>query len=87
MLTLTSLCYNNRATLGTTTAVRVQLRKVTMLLVFGGGSGIGLAIARQMSAQGHPVTMLGRDEDKLVNASSQISAQWRVCDARDFAQV
>lgn len=58
-----------------------------MLLVFGGGSGIGLAIARQMSAQGQPVTILGRDEEKLVNASNEIGAQWRVCDARDFAQV
>lgn len=58
-----------------------------MLLIFGGGSGIGLAIARQASAQGHLVTILGRDEEKLVKASSEIGAQWRVCDARDFAQV
>ncbi len=58
-----------------------------MLLIFGGGSGIGLAIARQMVGQGQSVVILGRDEAKLAQAAQEIGSQWRQCDARDFAQV
>jgi len=34
-------------------------------LVTGGGSGIGLAIARKLATGGHDVTVLGRDRTKL----------------------
>ena len=37
-------------------------------LVTGGGSGIGLAVATKLAADGAHVTICGRTEDKLVDA-------------------
>jgi NAD(P)-dependent dehydrogenase (short-subunit alcohol dehydrogenase family) len=58
-----------------------------MILIFGGGSGIGLALATQLLAQGRTVTLLGRDPQKLERASLQTGAPWARCDARNFAEV
>jgi NAD(P)-dependent dehydrogenase (short-subunit alcohol dehydrogenase family) len=41
-------------------------------LVTGGGSGIGLAIAERLAADGARVTICGRTEDKLVSAVATI---------------
>lgn len=43
-------------------------------LVTGGGSGIGLAVAQRLAADGAVVTICGRTEDKLVAAVDQIQA-------------
>jgi NAD(P)-dependent dehydrogenase (short-subunit alcohol dehydrogenase family) len=42
-------------------------------LVSGGGSGIGLAIAERLAADGAQVTICGRTEDKLVGAVEKIT--------------
>lgn len=44
-------------------------------LVTGGGSGIGLAIAERLAADGAHVAICGRTEDKLLTAVDQISTQ------------
>ena len=43
-------------------------------LVTGGGSGIGLAVAARLAADGATVTICGRTEQKLVDAAEQIRA-------------
>lgn len=42
------------------------------VIVTGGGSGIGLAIAEKFAAQGHTVIIIGRDEQKLNAARERI---------------
>ena len=44
------------------------------ILVTGGGSGIGLATAERLAADGAHVTICGRTEQKLADATKQISA-------------
>lgn len=56
-------------------------------LIFGGGSGIGLALARRLAMQGRSLTLLGRDAEKLQSAADELGADWAVCDARSFAEV
>lgn len=59
-----------------------------MHLIFGGSSGIGLELARKLCESGQAVLMLGRDQERLVEAQQQVpTARAQVCDARDFAQV
>ncbi len=57
-------------------------------LVTGGGRGIGLAIARTLTARGAKVTILGRDEDSLHAAVASGAAARHVCaDVTDEAAV
>jgi NAD(P)-dependent dehydrogenase (short-subunit alcohol dehydrogenase family) len=44
------------------------------ILVTGGGSGIGLATAERLAADGAHVTICGRTEQKLADATARISA-------------
>jgi NAD(P)-dependent dehydrogenase (short-subunit alcohol dehydrogenase family) len=44
------------------------------ILVTGGGSGIGLATAQRMAADGAHITICGRTEQKLANAAPLIEA-------------
>jgi len=65
------------------------------ILVTGGGSGIGLATAERLAADGAHVTICGRTEQKLVDAVARISAvategataSYAVADVTDEAQV
>lgn len=43
-------------------------------LVTGGNRGIGLAVARQLAAEGARVALLGRDPDSLAAAAAQVGA-------------
>lgn len=56
-------------------------------LVTGGGSGIGLACATALAADGASVTICGRTQARLESAASTIGAQWTVADVTDEAQV
>jgi NAD(P)-dependent dehydrogenase (short-subunit alcohol dehydrogenase family) len=56
-------------------------------LVTGGGSGIGLACARRLAADGATVTICGRTEARLQDAARDIGARWVVCDVTDEAQM
>jgi NAD(P)-dependent dehydrogenase (short-subunit alcohol dehydrogenase family) len=44
-------------------------------LVTGGGSGIGLAVAERLAADGAVVTICGRSEDRLVDAVASVLAR------------
>ena len=57
------------------------------VVVTGGGTGIGRAIAEVFAADGETVVLLGRREDVLVRTSVQLQASapdshvvWRSCD-------
>lgn len=64
-------------------------------LVTGGGSGIGLACAKALAADGASVTIAGRTEDRLVDALPELEAAAQggahvghaVCDVADEDQV
>lgn len=57
-------------------------------VVTGGGSGIGLAIARALAGAGHRVTIMGRSADRLAAALEALpGASSQVCDVADEASV
>jgi NAD(P)-dependent dehydrogenase (short-subunit alcohol dehydrogenase family) len=58
-------------------------------LVTGGGSGLGLACARRLAAEGATVTIAGRTEDRLRAAADELGGAVRiaVCDVADEASV
>lgn len=55
-------------------------------LITGGGSGIGLACAQALLADGISVTVLGRNEDKLATAVSGLQALAAANRAQIFSQ-
>jgi NADP-dependent 3-hydroxy acid dehydrogenase YdfG len=62
----------------------------TSALVTGGGSGIGLAVARRLLAEGARVAITGRNEDKLRRAARELDAGdrlvWHPADLADYPQ-
>jgi NAD(P)-dependent dehydrogenase (short-subunit alcohol dehydrogenase family) len=58
-------------------------------LVTGGGTGIGLACAREIVAAGGKVMLAGRREEVLARAAAELgpSAAWVRCDVTDDASV
>jgi 3-oxoacyl-[acyl-carrier protein] reductase len=61
-------------------------------VVTGGGSGIGLAMARTFAGSGYSVVITGRDAKRLQKAATHISADKKAvtsvaCDVRDPASV
>lgn len=65
------------------------------ILVTGGGSGLGLSMAKAFASHGADIAICGRDEEKLKNALQEIVASktpdskaiYHVCDVRDYEQV
>ena len=56
-------------------------------LVTGGGSGIGLAVAKRLAADGAAVTICGRSEARLQEAVAGTTLQAVSCDVTDEEQV
>ena len=56
-------------------------------LITGGGSGIGLATAREMVRLGAKVAICGRTQDKLDAARAELGVFAKTCDIRESAQV
>ncbi|WIV53732.1 SDR family oxidoreductase [Amycolatopsis nalaikhensis] len=54
-----------------------------VVVVIGGGSGIGLAVARRAAAEGAKVHLGGRTPEKLAAAAAEIGATWQVVDTTD----
>ncbi|GAB6165165.1 SDR family NAD(P)-dependent oxidoreductase [Thermostilla marina] len=56
-----------------------------VVLVTGGGSGIGLGIAKALAAEGAKVAIVGRNEQRLIEAAALIpgGTQWHTCDVAD----
>jgi 3-oxoacyl-[acyl-carrier protein] reductase len=62
------------------------------VVVSGGGTGMGRAIAQSFTSDGHPVLILGRREDVLARAADELggepaSVAWRAADLSDPVQV
>lgn len=64
------------------------LLKNKRALITGGGSGLGLAMAKRLASLGASVTICGRTEDKLKAAVKGLSnCSYKVCDVRDYKAV
>jgi hypothetical protein len=48
------------------------------VLVIGGSSGIGLAMAREYAAKGHALVLVARNEAKLASAVESLASSYRV---------
>jgi uncharacterized oxidoreductase len=58
------------------------------VLITGGGSGIGLAIAKTLSEKGNRVVIVGRNESKLLRAAEQLPGIATIaCDITNGADV
>jgi NAD(P)-dependent dehydrogenase (short-subunit alcohol dehydrogenase family) len=57
------------------------------VVVTGGGSGIGAAIAKAMIEAGARVTLMGRNAEKLRDKAEELSTDMQVADVTDRAQV
>jgi short-subunit dehydrogenase len=56
-------------------------------LVTGGSAGIGLAVARQLSARGMRVALVARTEKTLRDAAQEVGGEAFVCDMNDLPSV
>lgn len=64
------------------------------ILITGGGSGLGLAMAKKFASLGSRIAICGRTEDKLIRAVEEISqagkdvsVQYYVADVRNYERV
>jgi meso-butanediol dehydrogenase / (S,S)-butanediol dehydrogenase / diacetyl reductase len=57
------------------------------VLVTGGGTGIGAAVTRQLTAAGHQVAILGRRPGVLAEVAARTGAADIACDVSDAGQV
>ena len=61
--------------------------KNKIVLVTGGSSGIGFAIAKQFSREGARVLIASRDEKKGMHAAAKLKAEFITCDVADEQNV
>lgn len=57
------------------------------VLIFGGGSGIGAALARKLAADGRSCHIAGRNEARLAEVAGQTGATWSRCDVTIPAEI
>ena len=63
------------------------------ILITGGGSGLGLEMAKKFASLGANIAICGRTESKLINAAEEIASkgdiqvETYVCDVRDYERV
>lgn len=57
------------------------------IVITGGGSGIGLAMARSLASEGAYVVITGRNQTKLAAAANHPNISSQVCDVADEAEV
>ena len=57
------------------------------IVIFGASGGIGSALARQLSAQGCPLTLVARDQSRLDALADELHAEAFSLDARDSSAV
>lgn len=50
----------------------ITIEAMTETMIIGGGSGMGLALARTLVADGEDVTIVGRSEDRLAAARAEL---------------
>lgn len=61
-----------------------EMFKGKKYIITGGGSGLGFDIAKKLSREGALVILLGRNEEKLINACGNIkNSKYYVCDISD----
>lgn len=63
--------------------------KNDIILITGGGSGLGLSMAKKFASLGADIAICGRTEEKLKNASKEISefgtnVRWYSADVRNY---
>jgi len=63
------------------------MRAQKVALVTGGSAGIGLAVARQLSARGTRVALVARTEKTLHAAAQELGGEAFVCDMNDLPSV
>ncbi|MFK5645248.1 SDR family NAD(P)-dependent oxidoreductase [Ornithinimicrobium sp. LYQ121] len=57
------------------------------IVITGASDGIGAAAARQLSAHGHRVVVVGRSPEKTAAVAAEVDAPFHVADFADLAQV
>jgi uncharacterized protein len=60
---------------------------VQVAVVTGGATGIGAALARRLADRGWRCVLVGRREDRLKTAATEINGEYEVCDVGDRAAV
>lgn len=71
---------------------RPDLFRGQRVLITGGGTGIGLAVAHRFAEHGADVAVLSRKRENVEPAAAAVAkhgvkTHWVTCDVRDFAQV
>lgn len=61
--------------------------KMTVTLVTGGTSGLGLETARQLAARGHTVYLGARNAEKGAAVAAELGVSWLLMDVTNDAQV
>lgn len=64
--------------------------KAKTVLVSGGNSGLGFEIAKQLVKNNYQVIILGKDKNKLIQATKKLasaSVSYLVCDLRSFRNI
>src|SRR4051812_32829625 len=93
LITLTAACIATASALARANRARRRIDFDGRVVVITGGSrGLGLLLARHVSAQGAKVALLARDEDELTRARVELQSQGRevltvACDVGEWSDV